>query len=173
MHNVRRASPPTCAQVRTREQGRRSTVDGGRSSATVSHARTVRRIAVPCSAVQCSADCSIRTVNTVHTSYGLESGLLAEASAECHVVTPLLGTYRPQLPPSIWASPVFPPHPGPFCPLPSSSLHTHWLSATCFTCQGTSLRIRAARYWAPHPPPNPPTLPHHPVLRFRSRGLLG
>jgi hypothetical protein len=133
---------------------------------TVSHQPcSYSHSAVHCRAVQRSAaQTAGSSKNTVqYCTSGLEAGERTGRSF-CRIFcrmsrSPVPPACRPQVPPSTWASPVVPPHPGPSCPLPSSSLHTHWLSATCFTCQGTSLRIRAARYWAPLPPCSPPPGP--------------
>jgi hypothetical protein len=103
--------------------------------------------ALRCGAVQCSAAQTAELyVRTKYIWAGERTGRSFYASTLLRLyagqnnVTPsrprsLLGA-GPNSRHAIWASPVLPPHPGPFCPLPSSSLHTLWLPATCFTCQG-------------------------------------
>jgi hypothetical protein len=134
--------------------------------------------ALPCGAVQCSAaQTADLYVRTKYTWAGERTGRSFYASTplrrtECHALTPPVPAgCRPQLPSS--------GH------LPSS-LHIPGRSAPCpprlSTHTGSPPRASPVRDFpavqgSPLLGASPPLLysgpPHHPVLRFRSRGLLG
>ena len=153
-------------------------VDGRWWLSTVSHARTVRCIAVRCSAVQCSADC--RTVRSYEVHMGWR--------ADWQKLLRLYASTPDRMSRSHAPGPCWVPAPTPVMPsghLPSS-LHIPGRFAPCpprlSTHTGSPPRASPVRDFpavqgSPLLGASPPLLysgpPHHPVLRFRSRGLLG